>query len=213
MGLWSSAMNRRTLVKAALAASLSIGIASPALSVDADQARRHVQATSDQMIALVNDDTTVVIKREKFKELLKSVADVDYISRLTIGRPWRQMSDTQKQAYTSAFIGYVSNRFAKSFNDFRGGALTIRSAEPAPQSRRPRILVKSVGERAGAGQPTDIEWLVGDVEGQPRIVDVKIETLSLVISQRSEITTLLNSVGGDVDKLIEKLKNAADDSI
>ena len=198
-------------VMTALVLLLGGAVAAPAVEVDA--ARKLVENTSAEILTLANGESTDQEKRVSFVALLQDRSDVNRIARYTVGREWRAMSDVQRVNYRDAIIPYIATRFVKSFNDFRGGSLEVKSAIKAVQGREERALVQSVGRRRTNNNPTDIEWVITDLEGRPVILDVKVENLSLVITQRKEIGTILNSVGGDFDKLIVKLKQATGESI
>ena len=59
------------------------------------------------------------------------------------------------------------------------------------------------------GQPIKIEWEVRDSGGAPRITDVKIEGVSMVITRRTDFTSYIQNNGGKVEALIQELESRA----
>jgi phospholipid transport system substrate-binding protein len=59
------------------------------------------------------------------------------------------------------------------------------------------------------GEPIAIQWEVRN-EGQgPRIVDVKIEGVSMVMTRRSDFNSYIQNHGGKVEPLIDELEARA----
>ena len=59
------------------------------------------------------------------------------------------------------------------------------------------------------GQPIKLEWEVRDAGQGPRITDVKVEGVSMVMTRRSDFKSYIQSHGGKVDALIEELESRA----
>ncbi len=69
------------------------------------------------------------------------------------------------------------------------------------------VLVKSKVDRPT--EPNfDLDWWVIEVNGRPKLFDLIIEGISLISTERTEIGALLESVGGDLDKMTAKLATA-----
>jgi len=52
-----------------------------------------------------------------------------------------------------------------------------------------------------------IDWRVRLMDGNWKIVDVAIEGISMVVTQRSEFASVLRTSGGDVTPLVEDLRD------
>jgi phospholipid transport system substrate-binding protein len=59
------------------------------------------------------------------------------------------------------------------------------------------------------GQPNKIAWEVRDTGQGPKITDVKIEGVSMVITRRTDFTSYIQNNGGKVDALISELEARA----
>ena len=59
------------------------------------------------------------------------------------------------------------------------------------------------------GQPIAIQWEVREGAQGPRITDVKIEGVSMVMTRRSDFNSYIQGHGGRVEPLIEELETRA----
>jgi phospholipid transport system substrate-binding protein len=66
------------------------------------------------------------------------------------------------------------------------------------------MLVKTSIIRTGEA-PVVVEWLVTDRPGRVVIADIVIEGVSMLISEREEIGSMLEAHGGNVEMLIVDL--------
>ena len=59
------------------------------------------------------------------------------------------------------------------------------------------------------GQPIKLQWEVRDAGQGPRITDVKVEGVSMVMTRRSDFNSYIQKNGGTVDPLINELESRA----
>src|SRR5262249_8546385 len=95
--------------------------------------------------------------------------------------------------------------YAERFGQYGGQTLTIGKVTTRPNG------VTMVDSRLNQsnGQPIKIEWEVRDAGGAPRITDVKIEGVSMVITRRTDFTSYIQNNGGKVEALIQELEARA----
>jgi phospholipid transport system substrate-binding protein len=51
-----------------------------------------------------------------------------------------------------------------------------------------------------------VDWQVNNVKGQNKIVDVRIEGVSMSVTQREEFTTVIRQNNGDINALLKALR-------
>lgn len=171
-----------------------------------DQALAHVQATINEVSALVDSNSDKAAKASRLREIMEHRAAMPQIARFAAGAAWRSMNDDQKARFTDAFSKFVSGIYAGRFQEY---ASTGKSAESFQFGRvvdagRKGMLVKTTILRSGEA-PVGVEWLVTDQPGQALIADIIIEGVSLLVTQREEIGGMLEARQGDVEKLITDL--------
>ena len=190
-------LNRRQT----LALTLCALAAGPARALDPSEAERFVRTLIDEATAIVQRDAANGARPDEFLKFLREKAALDAIARFTMGVNWRQMSDAQRQRFVSAFEGYAARVYAARVGDYADQTIEVVGAQDVG---RKGVLVKSVLKTQG-GEDIAVEWLVDDRSGQPQLVDLVAEGVSLSISQREEFASMVEKRGGDIDGFIDDL--------
>lgn len=136
-----------------------------------------------------------------FEAIFRNYSEVPLIAKTALGAPGRKASSSQLSAYIRAFQGYISRKYGRQFRDFAGAKINVISSRDAGAKG---VLVKSLVDRPSKPD-YDLEWWVIEVNGRPKMFDLIIEGVSMISTERTEIGALLESLGGDIDKMIAKL--------
>ncbi|MEM8989325.1 MAG: ABC transporter substrate-binding protein [Pseudomonadota bacterium] len=202
--------NRRIFLTGIGAAAMAaIGfVPAPALALSGDEAKAHVEAVVEEVLALVRSDGSTGEKADRLGTVMEKRAAMPQIARFAAGRAWRDMSEAQQDRYVPAFTRFVSTMYARRFQDYSGETVTVLDAVDAGKKG---FLVKSSVTQAG-GAPVNVEWLITDRPGRTVLADIIIEGISLLTTQREEISGMLESRGGDLEKLIADLEASGSSS-
>jgi phospholipid transport system substrate-binding protein len=196
-----------------LATSLALltGITAPGILVEPaaandDDPVAFVQSLGQQAIALLADETLSPTDRQHvFRELLTDRFDMTSIGRLVMGRYWRQMTEVQRDRFGPLFEDFVVATYSRRLDAYSGEQLTVGQAREASKN------VTAVGSRVTRGQrqPVNVDWMLRREDGRWHVIDVVIEGISMVISQRSEFAAVISQRGG-IDGLIDTLRTRID---
>lgn len=195
---------RRSVLVGAMAAG-AVGLSGRiAAALSGDEATSHVQKAVDAVLEIVRSGGDAAQKAAKLREVLRSFAAVPQIARFSAGVSWREMSESQQERFTEAFLHYISVVYARRFQDYSGETVTLNGVTDA--GNRGLVVSSTVSQPQGA--PVAVDWLVSDRPGRVVIADIVIEGVSMLVSQREEIGGMLESRGGDLDRLIADLGSA-----
>jgi phospholipid transport system substrate-binding protein len=126
--------------------------------------------------------------------LLEHATDVELLSRLVLGRYWHRLNDEQKARYHSLFRDVVMHNFASRLDQYAKdarGALEDRfTISGSAAAGKQDVLVRSM-VRPVSGEPVAVDWRLRESDGGPAIIDVIIEGVSLLVSQRSEFAAVI----------------------
>ena len=194
-------LSRRTLL--AGVGGVMLGSALPSIAFGLSQ------STAVSFIQKVVTDVHVIINSGKpedqmlidFDAIFRNYGEVSLIAKTALGAPGRKASKSQLSAYIEAFQGYISRKYGRQFRKFSGAEIGVISSRDAGTKG---VLVKSLVDRP-VKSDFDLEWWVIEVNGHPKMFDLIIEGISLISSERTEIGALLESVGGDINKLTTEL--------
>jgi phospholipid transport system substrate-binding protein len=201
----SNIIGRRTFLGLAGGFTLSLVMGRSAYAISTSQAAELVNSVTNQVLALVNSGQSEAAVLSGFKTIFNRNADVTTIARTVMGRPWRTATDKQKTEFVAAYQDYLSNNYGRQFREYRGSSLSITNAKDQGQKG---VLVNTSLKTPGKA-PVAVDWQVIDRSGQPKVFDLYIEGVSMLITGRSEIGSMLEASGGNIDRVIAQLRSKA----
>lgn len=187
-----------------LTAAASLLLALPARAAPSPQAAASfIQQAGREMAADLNAPGSTASKEPVLVAFMNRIVDVDEVGRFCLGRFWRVATPQQQQQYLQLFRTALTNAVVVRLGDYQGGgvALTVVRAEPAADGVHVATKITKPGS-----EPYNVTWVVDGTDGQPRIVDVVAEGVSLRQTQRSDYASYLQQHGGNVEALIQALR-------
>ncbi len=126
-----------------------------------------------------------------FRGLLREGLDVRFIGRFVLGAHWRRASREQQRDYLEVFSDYVLQVYTMRLGGYAGETITVVSERPAGTKD---VVVRTRIDRP-SGPPIAAEWRVRTTENRYRIIDVMVEGVSMVITQRSVFSAVIQRNG------------------
>ncbi len=169
---------------------------------------RFLKEFADRAIASLTEEGVERTERAKrFGDLLEEGFDIPEISQFVTARYWRAASDDQKEAFTTAFREYLVQRFLPIFDEYTGqpfepGQVRGDSAESDASWIKVSLQVSD-------GTVAHTEWKVKKKSADYKILDVKAEGTSMLITLRDEFQSYMQRKGG-LDGLIKALQRQAE---
>jgi phospholipid transport system substrate-binding protein len=175
----------------------------PALA-DQSQAAGLIQKTAAQVIELIK--TTKGAQRQAgILQVLETDFDLDFMGRSALGTHWNQATPAQQQRFLKAASSAEAHAYSERFGQYGGQTLTIGRVSTRPGG----VSIVDSKLNQSNGQPINIQWEVRDEGRGPRITDVKIEGVSMVMTRRSDFNSYIQNHGGKVEALIDELEARA----
>jgi phospholipid transport system substrate-binding protein len=197
-------LNRRTIL-VVTAASLPLAprwFVRFAVAQSADgRASAFVKNTGDKLVAVVNSEESEREKRAKLTAVIDSAVDVDGVARFCLGRYWRAASAQQQHRYTELFRQVLVNNITAKLGEYRGVRFTMGRS----QQRDDNAVVSTVVERPN-NPPTNVDWIIGNPDTAPKIIDVVAEGTSLRLTQRQDYASYLSHNNDNIDALIDAMR-------
>jgi phospholipid transport system substrate-binding protein len=122
-----------------------------------------------------------------------------------LSRDWAALSDRQKKDFVREFRQHLSAAYGRNLESYRGERVDIRDVRGEPSGDQ---VVRTWIVRPGA-ENVSVDYRLREIEGRWRVIDVSIESISLVSNFRSQFRDIL--ANGGIDRLLGLLreKNAA----
>ena len=191
--------SRRPLLAALLT---GVPLARAAAEIDPNRATAFIQATGQELVAVLNSNLPVQDRRERVAAILRRAVDVEGTGRFILGRWWRTAAPAEQQEYLRLFEETLIRNLASRFGEYQGVRFLLGRSQ---QRTEDDVLVTTVVERPNSG-PINLDWRVGDVGGQPKIVDLVAEGTSLRLTQRSEYSAVVQRGGNQVGALLTAMR-------
>jgi phospholipid transport system substrate-binding protein len=162
-----------------------------------------IQQTAAQVLDLVL--TKVGAAREAgILRVLETYFDLNYMMRSALGTHWNRATPEQRERFLKAAASAEAHAYARRFGQYAGQRLTVDRAAPVTRGDGVSI-VKSKLSQTDA-EPIAIQWDVLSGGQGVRIVDVRIEGVSMVVTRRAEFNSFIQAHGGNVEPLIDELE-------
>ena len=207
----STFVRRRSMLRLATSA-VAIAVTSPGLAVMAsrpavaeqDPAAQLVQTAADQVIAAARASAGAP-REAGIRRVLEAHFDLAYMGRSTLGNYWNQATPEQRERFLRANTSAEARAYAQRFGQYRGQTLTVGRVN----SRGTGVILVDSKLNQSEGEPVALQWEVHN-EGQgPRIVDVKTEGVSMIMTRRADFVSYIRNHGGQVEPLISELEARA----
>jgi phospholipid transport system substrate-binding protein len=131
--------------------------------------------------------------------------DLPYMGQAALGTHWNTTTAPQRERFLKAVVSAEARAYAQRFGQYGGQTLVIGRVTSRPNG----VAVVDSKLNQTNGQPIAIQWEVRDTAQGPRITDVKIEGVSMVMTRRSDFNSYIQGRGGKVEPLIEELEARA----
>ena len=153
---------------------------------------------------IINNNQNDENKKKSLLNLFDKYADVPIIARAVLGSPWRQISQVERSKFINAFKLYLAKKYIAQFSEFTGAEMLIERSRDS--GGKAGIMVETRLLMPGSA-PIKVGWQVSDASGKFKMIDVKIEGVSLLTTERGEIRNQYSKEGRSISKLINSLLN------
>jgi phospholipid transport system substrate-binding protein len=196
---------RNILLLAAGAAATLVGSGLPSRRAAAEQspATDLIQRTSSRVLDLVMTKTGAA-REAGILRVLETDFDLNYMARSTLGKHWDQATPAQRERFLKVAANAEAHAYAKRFGQYGGQTLTVDRSMPKMRGDGVSIVNSKLTQTDA--EPLAIQWDVHNGGQGARIVDVRVEGVSMMVTRRAEYNSFIQAHGGKVEPLIIELE-------
>ena len=205
MALGGALFDRRSLIAGvALLGALMPGPAAGAARATA-ASEEVVKRLVDRLWRLLAEQGAGALDEQGLLTVLEDGTDLTLLGRLVLGRFWRDANPRQRTLYLQLFRRYMVQTFAQRLRQYvgndpdQGPVFEVVASRPVGNMD---ILVQSRVLPSGS-QPLRVDWRLRERPDGPVVIDLVIEGISLLVTQRSEFAAVLERTG--VEGLLTEL--------
>lgn len=145
--------------------------------------------------------------------VIEAKTDIALLSRLALGRHWRQLPEAARADYQALFRDVVIRSLARRLDGYADAAEgpveeRFQVVASAPAGKRDVLVRSKVFPREGP--PLALDWRLRESDRGLVIIDLIVEGASLLVSQRSEFAAVIER--SNVDGLLAELRARAGSS-
>ena len=126
--------------------------------------------------------------------------DFERMSKLVLGRHWRDASPTQREKFEQEFKSLLVRTYATALFEYTGQRIVYKPFRP--QEGAKRVLVKTELV-PNDGPPIPIDYALSVSDDAWQVYDVRIDGISMVTNYRNTYGKMIESRG--MDALIDSL--------
>ena len=163
-----------------------------------------VQSTVNRASAILTKNISKEDKMNELKLIAKDTVDIKGIGLYTLGSFRKNLSESQKNEYSSLFENYFLKTFSSRLSEYTNPKIEVSDKKVLNKNY---TIVNSILVGTSERPEVKIDWRIYTKNpDNPLIRDLIIEGLSLVRTQKEEFSSILNSNNGDINSLFKVLE-------
>ena len=192
-----------------LAMTAAFGVAEVSAQVVAPDVL--VKNTSEEVLSIIRSDKEIRAGNttriaQLIEEKVAPHFDFNRMTRLAVGRPWREATPEQREALTREFRTLLVRSYSAAFTAYTGIAIEYRPHRM--NAGDTETVVQTLIKLPGGAQPISVDY---DMESSPegwKVYDVRVAGASLIINYRNLFAQEIQTGGLDglLKSLVEKNK-------
>jgi phospholipid transport system substrate-binding protein len=170
----------------------------------ADGAHQFIQTLADRAVnSMAGDKNSSTEQKKRFRKLLNDNFDVRLLGKWALGRHWRKATKIERSEYLAQFEKFLVATYSKRFRQLTTEEIDVASAT----SRNRKLAIVHSRLLRDSNKPVRIDWRVAYPRGEYKIVDIIVEGISMLQTQRSEFGSVIRKNGGKVSGLTATLRD------
>ena len=161
--------------------------------------QRLVASLYNDLVATSIKEMSTDEQKTELEKLFQKYVDIPIIARAVLGKGWRDANTDQRKKFVHAFKNYVSNKYGRQFSEFKG--TTLKIVKSRDTLTKAGVLVST--DVVVPGNPSlKVVWQVSDGSGSLKLIDLRVEGVSMLSTERQEFRSKLKKYNGSLNDLI-----------
>ena len=158
-----------------------------------------VASLYNDLVATSMKEMSIDEQKKELEKLFQKYVDIPIIARAVLGKSWREANTDQRTLFVDAFKNYVSDKYGRQFSEFKGTKLEIVKSRDT--LTKAGVLVSTVV--VVPGNPSlKVVWQVSDGSGSLKLIDLRVEGISMLSTERQEFRSKLKKFDGSLSDVI-----------
>ncbi len=140
----------------------------------------------------------------RFRRLLVDNFDIPVVGKFVLGVHWRQTSESQFKEFLLLYEIYVAHNYAGLFKKYHGEKVEVLRAQAGGNNTT--VVYGKIYQLSGPA--IAMEMRVHKNNSQFKVLDIKIEGISMPLTHRKQFSSVISRSGKGVQGLINALRRA-----
>ena len=169
---------------------------------NAEGSKVFVEKLGKEVIETVSDEKlSDSQRRSNFRYLYLNAFDNFYISRFVLGRYWKRIDKSVKEEFVKTFNDYIVSTYAPKFKGWEG---EFKAVDALIEKNFYNVKMDVINKD---GPVLKLIWKIYlDKNKNFKILDVNIDGVSMLVTQRAELMSVIKNNPNGVAGLIEAMK-------
>jgi phospholipid transport system substrate-binding protein len=165
-----------------------------------------VRKTTEEVLNVVRSDKDIRAGNvarivQLIEEKVAPHFDFERMTRLAVGRPWRDASPAQRETLVKEFRTLLVRSYSAAFTAYTGIAVEFRPYKMNPGDTE--ATVQTLIKLPGGAPPMGVDYDMGHTAGGWKVYDIRVAGASLIINYRNLFAQEIQN--GGIDGLIKSL--------
>ena len=170
----------------------------------AEDAGQFIMRLADRALgALTNPELKNTVRAERFRTLLREGLDIPFIASRALGPYIRRATDADLKDLETLLEENIVRKYAIMFKGYSSKRIELVETKTG---RRGTKLVTINVHPTDDSAPVSVRWVVHEVNGTNKIIDIIVEGVSMVTTQREEFVSVIRRGGGKIGALLDDLR-------
>jgi len=167
-----------------------------------EQSKYFVENLGKQVVEKVSNINLSESERiVNFRNLYLDAFDNYYISRFVLGQYWKKLDNNMRKQFVESFNNYIVNTYAPKFKGWEG---TFKATDSLLENNYYNVKMNVLNKD---GPTLQFMWKIYlDKNKNFKILDVNIDGVSMLVTQRAEFMSVIKNNPKGVIGLIEAME-------
>jgi len=167
------------------------------------KSRVFIESLGQEVLTKIADTKISEKQREtNFRELYTRAFDNNYICQFVLGRHWKKINKKTQQEFVKSFNDYLIMIYAPKFKGWSGKFKTIGSQV----ENNMYVVAMQLVTNSNSPTSLNLDWRLIVRNNEFKILDVNIDGVSMLVTQRAEFSSVIKNNPHGVKGLIDRMK-------
>ena len=168
------------------------------------KSRLFIESLGQEVLTKIASKNITEKQRERnFRELYTRAFDNNYISQFVLGRHWKKINKKTQEEFVKSFNEYLIMIYAPKFKGWSGKFKTIDSQV----ENNMYVVAMQLVTNSNSPTSLNLDWRMILKNKEFKILDVNIDGVSMLVTQRAEFSSVIKNHPLGVKGLIKQMND------